>query len=132
MRQAALSVIALLCFLGGGPIDAGAAAQEGSDGTSSSASNQEGAGEEASATSDNKKAKHGGKARPIPPRKTGRQSQPNSIRVETDKTTFTFGGAVWVNFAAQDWRSPDKNRKRGMNFDNLWLIHQPSGQFLLI
>jgi hypothetical protein len=39
----------------------------------------------------------------------------------TPKTTLTFGGAVWVNYAYQDWISPDQGRKRGLRFDNVRL-----------
>ena len=39
----------------------------------------------------------------------------------TDKTTFQFGGAVWINYANQDWVSPDIGRKRGLRFDNIRL-----------
>ena len=37
------------------------------------------------------------------------------------KTTLTFGGAVWVNYAYQNWISPDQGRKRGLRFDNVRL-----------
>ena len=39
----------------------------------------------------------------------------------TDKTTFQFGGAVWINYANQDWISTDIGRKRGLRFDNIRL-----------
>ena len=40
---------------------------------------------------------------------------------ETPETTFTFSGALSMNFAAQHWVSPDEGRKRGLRFDNLRL-----------
>ncbi|MCK4676679.1 MAG: hypothetical protein KAT48_00985, partial [Bacteroidales bacterium] len=38
-----------------------------------------------------------------------------SINV-SPKTTFKFGGAVWINYANQEWVSPDEGRKRGLRF----------------
>jgi len=37
----------------------------------------------------------------------------------TPKTTFKFGGALWINYANQAWISPDISSKRGLRFDNL-------------
>ena len=37
------------------------------------------------------------------------------------ETTFTFGGALWINYAYQEWKSPDQGKKTGLNFDNLRL-----------
>ena len=39
----------------------------------------------------------------------------------TPKTTFKFGGAVWVNYAYQNWVSLGQGRKRGLRFDNVRL-----------
>lgn len=43
------------------------------------------------------------------------------LTVKTNETTLTFGGAVWINWAFQDWKSPDEGRERDLRFDNLRL-----------
>lgn len=37
------------------------------------------------------------------------------------KTTFKFGGALWVNYAFQEFKSSDEGKKRDLRFDNLRL-----------
>jgi len=39
----------------------------------------------------------------------------------TPETKFTFGGALWINYAYQDWKTKNLGRKQGLNFDNLRL-----------
>jgi hypothetical protein len=51
----------------------------------------------------------------------GRKGQLNRFRFETEETTFSFGGAIWINYSNQAWKSPDQGKKRGLNFDNLRL-----------
>ncbi|MEN8152166.1 MAG: porin, partial [Planctomycetota bacterium] len=36
-------------------------------------------------------------------------------------TTLKFGGAIWVNYSAQQWKTDTPGKVRGMNFDNLRL-----------
>jgi hypothetical protein len=64
--------------------------------------------------------------------KVGREGQLNRIRFETGETTFSFGGAVWVNYSNQSWKSPDQGKKRGLNFDNVRLAFDGTyGEHLL-
>ena len=58
--------------------------------------------------------------------KVGREGQLNRFRIETEHTTFAFGGAVWVNYSNQNWKSPDQGKKRGLNFDNVRLAFDGS------
>jgi hypothetical protein len=52
---------------------------------------------------------------------TTREEGDTPLALELGDTTFTFGGAVWVNYAYQEWRSPDQGKKRDLRFDNVRL-----------
>lgn len=50
---------------------------------------------------------------------------------KTLKPELTFGGALWVNYAFQKWKSLDQGRKKDLRFDNLRLsIDGNYGKFL--
>lgn len=59
---------------------------------------------------------------------------PAPSRAEDDdsETTFRLSGALWINYAYQEWRSPDQGRKRDLRFDNLRLsVDGSHGEHLL-
>jgi hypothetical protein len=45
----------------------------------------------------------------------------SSAAEEQPETTFAFSGALWINYAFQEWKSPDEGKRRGAYFDNLRL-----------
>jgi len=60
---------------------------------------------------------------------------PTDVEVDTEmpsKLDVDIGGAVWINYAHQDWVGDDQGRKDNLRFDNLRLAVDSSyGNFLM-
>jgi hypothetical protein len=66
------------------------------------------------------------------PSETTEDETANSDEEDKPKTTFKFSGALWANYAYQEWKSPDQGRKRDFRFDNLRLaVDGTHGDYLL-
>lgn len=49
------------------------------------------------------------------------ENDSTSVDKKVPKTSFKFGGAVWVNYSYQNWITQELGRKRGLQFDNIRL-----------
>lgn len=59
------------------------------------------------------------------PSSNEREKVAGSIRAEKERqeqeVDLDLGGALWINYAYQEFRTPDEGKKRDLNFDNLRL-----------
>jgi hypothetical protein len=60
-----------------------------------------------------------------------RKQEPTEIKAEKAELEVDLGGAVWINFAHQNWVGDDQGRKDDLRFDNLRLsMDSTYGNFL--